>query len=121
MPGGSDVTSLFLGNNRKHRPVCAKTFSSWVKKVSMLIKHMSVGFPLGAATSAALAAGVSLDSILQVSACAGVSTPARHYFPPISLLRIDIKILCNILYRVSVSRFFIDKCQALTYIKSCKC
>ena len=32
-PDGSRVTSLFLGNNRQHRPVCAKTISSWVRKV----------------------------------------------------------------------------------------
>ena len=30
---GSYVTSLFLGNNRQHWPVCAKTISSWVRKV----------------------------------------------------------------------------------------
>ena len=30
---GSHVTSLFLGNNRQHWPVCAKTISSWVRKV----------------------------------------------------------------------------------------
>ena len=32
-PDGSHVTSLFLDNNRQHRPVCAKTISSWVWKV----------------------------------------------------------------------------------------
>ena len=39
-PDGSHVTSLFLGNNRQHRPVCAKTISSWVRKVFVLIKHI---------------------------------------------------------------------------------
>ena len=32
-PDGSLVTSLFLSNNRLHWPVCAKTISSWVRKV----------------------------------------------------------------------------------------
>ena len=41
---GSQVTSLFLGNNRQHRPVCAKTISSWVWKVLSVAKaHMSPG------------------------------------------------------------------------------
>ena len=31
---GSCVISLFLGNNRQHWPVCAKTISSWVSKES---------------------------------------------------------------------------------------
>ena len=34
----------FLGNNRQHRPVCAKTISSWVSKVLCIAKtHMSPG------------------------------------------------------------------------------
>ena len=35
---GSRVTSLFLGNNRQHQPVCAKTISSWVWKVLGIAK-----------------------------------------------------------------------------------
>ena len=43
-PDGLHVTSLFLGNNRQHRPVCAKTISSWVRKVLCVAKaHMSPG------------------------------------------------------------------------------
>ena len=43
-PDGSRVTSLFLGNNRQYRPVCAKTISSWVGKVLGVAKaHMSPG------------------------------------------------------------------------------
>ena len=43
-PDGSHVTSLLLGNNRQHRPVCAKTISSWVRKVLGVAKaHMSLG------------------------------------------------------------------------------
>ena len=76
---GSHVTSLFLGNNRQHWPVCAKTISSWVRKVFYVAKaHMSLGSLQGVAASAALAAGVSLVSILQAGDW--VSTPARHYF-----------------------------------------
>ena len=65
-PDGSCVISLFLGNNRQHWPVCAKTISSWVRKVLCVAKaHVSLGSLQGVAASAALAAGVSLVSILQ--------------------------------------------------------
>ena len=80
-PDGSHVTSLFLGNNRQHHPFCAKTISSWVRKVLSIAKaHMSPGSLHGVAASAALTAGVSLVSILQAGDWARVSTPARHYF-----------------------------------------
>ena len=60
------MTSLFLGNNGQHQPVCAKTISSWVWKVLGIAKaHMSPGSLQGVAVSAALAAGVSLVTILQ--------------------------------------------------------
>ena len=36
----SCVTSLFWGNNRQHRPVCAKTISSWFGKFSVLLRHI---------------------------------------------------------------------------------
>ena len=79
-PDGSHVTSLFLGNNRQHWPVCAKTISSWVRKVLCVAKaHMSLGSLWGAAASAALAAGVSLVTILQAGDWTRVSTLARHY------------------------------------------
>ena len=79
-PDGSCVTSLFLGNNRQHLPVCAKTISSWVRKVLCVVKaHMPPGSLWGVAPSA-LAAGVSLASILQAGDWARVSTPTRHYF-----------------------------------------
>ena len=43
-PDGSCVTSLFLGNNRQHWPVCAKTISSGVRKVLCVAKaHKSLG------------------------------------------------------------------------------
>ena len=75
------MTSLFLGNNRQHQPVCAKTISSWVWKVfSVAEAHMSLGSLQGVAASAALAAGVSLVTILQVGDWTRVSTPARYHF-----------------------------------------
>ena len=44
-PDGLHVTSLFLGNSRQHKMVCAKTISSWVRKVLCVAKaHM---FSLG--------------------------------------------------------------------------
>ena len=53
-PDGSHVTSLFLGNSRQHRPVCAKTISFWVRKVLCVAKaHMSPGSLQGVAASAA--------------------------------------------------------------------
>ena len=80
-PDGSCVTSLFLGNNRQHWPVCAKAISSWVRKVLCIAKaHMSPGSLWGVAASAALAASVSLVTILQSGDWTRVSTPARHYF-----------------------------------------
>ena len=83
MPDGLHVTSLFLGNNRQHRPVCAKTISSWERKVLCVAKaHISPGSLWGATASAALVAGVSLVSILQAGDWTRVSTPARHYFSP---------------------------------------
>ena len=64
-----------------HRPVCAKTISSWVRKVLCVAKvHMSPGSHWRAAASAALTAGVSLVSILQAGDRPRVSTPAIHYF-----------------------------------------
>ena len=82
-PDGSHVTSLFLGNNRKHRPACAKTISSWVRKVLFVAKgHISPGSIWGDAASAALVAGVSLVSIMQAGGWSSVSTPGRHYFSP---------------------------------------
>ena len=72
----------FLGDNRQHRPVCAKTISSWVRKVLYVAKaHMLPSYLWGAA-SAALVAGVSLVSILQAGDWARVSTLVRHYFFP---------------------------------------
>ena len=74
------MTSLFLGNNRQHWSVCAKTISSWVQKVLSVAKaHMSWGSLWGVAASAALAAGVSLVTILQAGDRTRDSTPARHY------------------------------------------
>ena len=79
-PDGSHVKSLFMGNNRQHRPVCAKTISSWVRKVLCVAKaHMSLGSFQGAAAFASLVA-VSLMSILQVGDRTRVSTPAIHQF-----------------------------------------
>ena len=70
-----------MGNNRWHRLVCAKTISYWVRKVLCVAKaHMSPGSHWGAAASVALAAGISLVSILRAGDWARVPTLARHYF-----------------------------------------
>ena len=39
-PDGLYVTSLFWGNNRQHRVVCAKTITSWVRKVLCVAKSL---------------------------------------------------------------------------------
>ena len=46
----------------------------------MLLKHICLLALQGVAASAALAAGVSLVTILQAGDLAKVSTPARHHF-----------------------------------------
>ena len=75
------MTSLYLGNNRQHWPLCAKTISSWVRKILSVAKaHMSLGSLQGIAVSAAFTAGVSLVTILQAGYWTRVSTLARHYF-----------------------------------------
>ena len=80
-PDRSHLTSLILGNNRQHRPVCAKTISSLVREVLCVAKaHMSLGSLQGVAAIAAMAASVSLETIPQAGDWARVSTPARHYF-----------------------------------------
>ena len=62
-------------------PVCAKIISSWVRKVvSTDEAQMSLCNGQGDVASGALAADVSLVSILQAGYRARVSTPARHYF-----------------------------------------
>ena len=76
------VTSLFLGNSRQHWPVCAKTISSWVRKVLCVGKATYVTGDLSGGGLQLLqpSAGVSLVSILQAGDWAIVSIPARHYF-----------------------------------------
>ena len=121
-PDGSRVTSLFIGNNRQHRHVCAKTISSWVRKVLCVAKaHMFSGLSLVGCSFCSLVAGVSLVSILQEGDWAKVSTPDRHYFPPTLLLLIGTRTLYSMLCWASVSRSSLGKCQTLTYIQSCIC
>ena len=74
------MTSLFLGNNRQHQPVCAKNNSSWVQKVLGVAKaHMSPGSLQGVLLLQPWQL-VSLVTILQAGDWTRVSTPARHYF-----------------------------------------
>ena len=110
------MSSLFLGNNRRHRLVCAKTISSLVRKVLWVAKaHMSPGSFWGPKV---LAAGISLVSILQAGDWAKVFTPARHYFPPTSLLWIGTRNLYSMLCWASVSSCSLGKFQTLTIIQS---
>ena len=122
-PDGSHVTSLFLGINRQHQPVCTKTISSWVRKVLCVAEaHMSPGSLQGVAASAALVVGVSLVTILQ----AGVTGPEfLNQLGTISLatllLQIGTRTLCSMQCWASVSRSSLGKCQSFTYIQSCTC
>ena len=101
---GSLVISLFLGKNSQHRPVCAKTISSWVSKVLYIAKaHISPGSIQGAAASACLVTGISLVFLHQ-----------QDTFPPTTLLQIGTRILCSMLYWASVSRHSPGKCQTLS-------
>ena len=115
------MTSLFLGNNRQHQPVCAKTISSWVQKVLSVAKAHVSGSLWGVAASAALAAGVSLVTNLQAGDWTRVSTPARHYFSTTLLLHINTRTQCSMQCWASVSRSSLGKCQTLTYNQSCIC
>ena len=82
---------------------------------------MSLGFLQGVAVSAALAAGVSLVTILQAADWARVSTPARHYFLPALLLWIGTRTQCNMQCWASVSRSSLGKCQTMNCNQSCIC
>ena len=119
---GLCVTSLFLDNNKQHRPICTETISSWERKVLCIVKaHISPGSLQGAAASADLVAGVSLVSILQVGDWARISTLARHYFPLTLLLQISTRTLYSVLCWATMSRSSLGKGQTLTYIQSCVC
>ena len=122
-PDGSHVTSLFLGNNRQHWPVCAKTISSWVRKVLGVAKaHMSLGSLQGVAASATLAAGVSLVTILLAGNWTRVSTPARHYFSTyITTMDQHQDSVQHAVLGHAGSRSSPGKCQTLTYTQSCVC
>ena len=75
------MTSLFLGNNRQHQPVCAKTISSWVQKVLCVAKApMSPGSLQGLLLLQPWQLVFSLVTIMQAGDWTRVSTPARHYF-----------------------------------------
>ena len=98
---------LFLGSNRQHMSVCAKTSSFGGRKIfSMPVTHMSVGTLQGAAASAALVAGVSLVAFLLTGDWARVPTPARHYFQYISLVQIRTRNLCSMQSWALVSSHF---------------
>ena len=75
------MCSWFLGRNRQHMSVCAKTIFSWVRKVlSITEEHMSPSTLHGTLVAAALVGGVSWGSIQQAGDWARVANPARHYF-----------------------------------------
>ena len=75
------LVALFFFFRDQHWPVCTKTISSWERKVLGVARaHISLGSLQGVAASTALAAGVSLVTILQAGDWTRVSTPARHYF-----------------------------------------
>ena len=80
---------------------------------------MSPGSLHGVAASAALAAGVSLVTILQAGDWTRVSTPARHFLLPTLLLWIGTRTPCSVPCWAPVSRSSLGKCQTLTYNQSC--
>ena len=82
---------------------------------------MHPGFLWGAAASAALVAGVSLVSLLQVGDWARVSTLAGHYFSTFITTTDWHQNSVIVLHWASVSRYFLGNCQTLTSTKSCEC
>ena len=53
------MSLLFLASNRQQMPICAKTVSSWVKKVLSNAKaHVSLGTLQGVVASTVLVAGI---------------------------------------------------------------
>ena len=117
---GLHVTSLFMGKNRQHRPVCAKTISSWVRKVLCVAKaHTSPGF---------LSGGVQPQQLVFswcLSCRQGTGLEFLHWLGTIFyltlLLWIGTRTLYSMLCWASVSRFFLGKYQILSYIQSCVC
>lgn len=72
---------LFLSNNKFHMPVCAKTINGWIRKAIKLAgAEMSPGSTRNIAATAAVAAGVPLNTILEAGNWASTRTPVRHYF-----------------------------------------
>ena len=79
-PDGSQVTSLFVGNNRQYQPVCAKTISFWVRKVLSAAKaHMS-GLSLVGCCFCSLSNWCFCGHHPAGGDWTRISTPARHYF-----------------------------------------
>ena len=121
-PDGSHLTSLFLGNNRQHQPICAKTISSWVRKILCVAKaYMSMGSLWG-------------WQLLQpwqlvfpwCPSCRQMTGPEfLHQLgtisPPTLLLQITTRTLYSVLCWASVSRSSPGKCQTLTYTQSSIC
>ena len=82
--GWSQMNCVWLsflgGNNRQHRPVCAKTISSWVRKVLCVAKAHVSRLPLGGCSCSSWC---FLVSILQAGDWAQVSTPATTLLFPL--------------------------------------
>ena len=119
-PDGPCVSSLFMGSNRQHRPVCAKTISPWVRKVLCVAKaHMSLGSLWGLHFC-----GLSGWCFPECPSCRQVTGPKFLHqqdsiFPPTLLLQIGTRTLYSLLCWASVSKCSLGKCQTLTYIQSC--
>ena len=113
---------FFWGNNRKHRPICAKTISSWVRKVLCVAKaHMSPGSLLGLQLLQPLWLVFPwCPSCMQVTGLEFVHW-LDTIFPLTLLLWISTRTPYSVPCRASVSRSSLGKCQTLTYIQSCIC
>ena len=119
-PDGSHVT--FLANNRQHWPVCAKTISSWVRKVLCVAKARMSLDSLGVAAFCSLSSWCFPGG----PSCRQVTGPEfLHQLGTVSLptllLWIGKRTLYSVLCWASVSRSSPGKCQTLTYNQSCIC
>ena len=83
----SEPNKLFLSVNNPHKPVCSATLSHWVKNClleagidSRVFKAHSTR---GAATSAALRAGISIPEIVRLADWTNETTFKKFYYRPV--------------------------------------
>ena len=82
--------------------------------------HLSPGILYGAVVPVALAAGVSLVSVLQTGDWTRDSTPVKTYFSTYIITSNHHQDSIQSTVLASVSSLLVGRCQTMAYIKSCK-